>query len=163
MSQGTRTIAVAAVCLTAGVAAAKPSTRSEPERRVSPPIDVDDGNECPYALRGVKLEAGLDKRGVIFEFTNPRVEYVKDVREQLREAAELIQELSRKPVDQATVDPDAPRLPPLAISVKDIAFGARVVIHAVNVEDRAELRELAAGFAEFWEHSDCSMGDSVSV
>lgn len=156
MSQRTRTIAVAAVCLTAGVAAAKPS---------SPPVDVDvdDGNQCPYALRGVKLVAGLDKRGVIFEFTNPRVEYVRDVREQLREAAELIQELSRKPVDEATVDPDEPRLPPLSIAVKDIAFGARVVIHAMHAEDRAELRELAAGFAEFWEHSDCAVSDSISV
>lgn len=155
MRQATRTIALAAVCATASAANAKPAAQ--------PQLEIDDGNECPYAMRGVKLTAELDKQGVVFEFTNSRREYVKDVRAQLREAAELIQELSRLDVDESKLDPDAPRLPPLAITVKDIQSGARVVVHAMRRQDRAELRELAAGFAEFWVHSDCAVDDSISV
>lgn len=171
MRQPIRTIALAAVCMTAAASNlvdAKPQKQqAKPEPKVEQPrrqIEVDDGNQCPYAMRGVKLEASVDKEGVVFEFTNPRKEYVKEVRVQLREAAELIQELSRMEMDEAKLDPDVPRLPPLAIAVKDIQFGARVVIHAMRTQDRAELRELAAGFAEFWEQSDCSIdSNSVSV
>jgi hypothetical protein len=156
-------IALATVCLTATAATAKPAQRSKQQQPKQPELELDDGNKCPYAMRGVKLTAELDKHGVVFEFTNPHREYVKDVREQLREAAELIQELSRLEVDESKLDPDAPRLPPLAITVKDIQAGARVVVHAVRLQDRAELRELAAGFAEFWVHSDCAVDDSISV
>ncbi|MDX2093468.1 MAG: hypothetical protein SFX73_36830 [Kofleriaceae bacterium] len=165
MRQPIRTIALAAVCMTAGAANlvdAKPQKPAQAQPRT--PSEVEDGNQCPYAMRGVKLTASLDKEGVVFEFTNPRKEYVKDVRLQLREAADLIQELSRLEPDEHKIDPDVPRLPPMAIVVKDIQSGARVVIHAVRAQDRAELRELAAGFAEFWEQSDCSVeSDSVSV
>jgi hypothetical protein len=170
MRQPIRTIALTAVCLTAAAANlvdAKPQQQGKPEPRAEQPkprIEVEDDNQCPYAMRGVKLTASLDKEGVVFEFTNPRKEYVKEVREQLREAADLIQELSRMETVDAKADPDVPRLPPLAITVKDIQLGARVVIHAVRTQDRAELRELAAGFAEFWEQSDCSIeSGSVSV
>ena len=163
MRQATRTIALAALCVTATVANAKPSEPQQQQPSKQPQLELEDGNKCPYAMRGVKLTAELDKHGVVFEFTNPRREYVKDVRDQLREAAELIQELSRLDVDDSKLDPDAPRLPPLAITVKDIQSGARVVVHAVRMQDRAELRELAAGFAEFWVHSDCAVDESISV
>lgn len=173
MRQPIRTIALAAVCMAAGGTSTLVDAKPQPQGKAKPKpqaptprpeVEIEDGNQCPYAMRGVKLTAELDKQGVVFEFTNPRKEYVKDVRAQLREAAELLQELSRMQLDESKLDPDMPRLPPLAIAVKDIQFGARVVIHAVRSQDRAELRELAAGFAEFWEHSDCSItSNSVSV
>lgn len=104
------------------------------------------------------------KRGVAFKFTTPKKENVKELRELLTDAADVIEEHSKMTEEQrAVTDPAAAQIPPLDISVKNVGSGARVTIRAQRAEDIEPLREQARNFEEFWETSECVQGPTATM
>ena len=120
--------------------------------------------ECPEFLRGVDLSLQDVKRGVAFKFTTPKQENVKELRQLLTDAADVIEEHSKMTDEQrAMTDPAAAQIPPLDIAVKNVGSGARVTIRAQRAEDVEPLREQARNFEEFWETSECVQGPTARM
>ena len=117
------------------------------------PAHADEEQECPTAFQGALVVAAKVRQGVQLEFRNPNRSQVKDMRLQLREVAEMIEQQGT--LQQTVSDDDEVDFPPVDLAVKDIALGARVTVRAARMRDIPALRELAFGFAEFWKTSSC--------
>lgn len=114
-------------------------------------------NQCPEVLRGVAFVVRPVAGGVALEFTSPRQHEVPELREQLRDAA-LVIEMHSKASMQPVSDPaeTGVRIPPVEISVNDVAAGARVIIRAQRAGDLPALLELVGALEVFWARSDCN-------
>ena len=131
-----------------------PSQPSPPSQGV--PRPQTETNECPEVMRGVTLVLMPSDGGVTLDFTSPRAEMVAELRQQLREAAVVIERHSEAPPQSADpADSDSVTIPPLDISVNDVGSGARVVIRAERKEDINQLREIAQALEVMWLKSDC--------
>lgn len=115
---------------------------------------VDEEEECPLAFQGARVSAVKTTEGVALEFKNTNRAQLPLMRAQLREVADLIEERSTL-TQTASVD-EAVEFPPVDMAVKDIAHGARVTVRAARLRDIPALREIAFGFAEFWQRSPCT-------
>jgi hypothetical protein len=114
--------------------------------------------QCPTVLRGVALVIRPIAGGVALDFMTPRQHEVPALRGQLREAALVLEQHSKtflRPA-AATAEPRGVRIPPLDISVNDVAAGARVIIRTQRARDTPELLDLAHSLELFWERSDCN-------
>jgi hypothetical protein len=145
-------IAAAVAVLTASTAASAGPPKVVPYDEVR-----EEDRQCPEVMRGVALIFRPIPGGVILEFTSPRQHEVAELRQQLREAAIVIEQHSKAPirVSKSESEEEAARIPPLDISVNDVGAGARVVIRAQRARDVPELLELARALELFWAHSDC--------
>jgi hypothetical protein len=110
---------------------------------------------CPEVMRGVALVFRPIPGGIALEFSSPRQHEVPELRKQLREAALVVEQHSKAPMQVSAGDSESIRIPPLDISVNDVGAGARVVIRAQRARDVPELLELARALELFWAHSDC--------
>jgi hypothetical protein len=110
--------------------------------------------ECPMAFQGARVKATKLREGVAIEFRNTNRAQLQDMRDQLREVADMIEQQSTM-TQTASLD-DAVEFPPVDLAVSDIAQGARVTVRAARFRDIPALQELAFGFAEFWKSSPCS-------
>jgi hypothetical protein len=113
---------------------------------------------CPQVLRDVSLVARPTPDGVVLELTTGRPHAVAELRDQLRDAALLLERRSKARLRAAADAPGTARaaVPPLEISVSDVGAGARVVIRAQRARDLPELLELAYELELLWARSDCS-------
>ena len=125
---------------------------SQPEPSQEEPV-----LECPDAMRGMRVKAETVDGGVVLQITNPHTEYVTELRRELRIMAQVIEEHS-KTTNTAVLDPEAVRIPPVTITVRDVDSGVRVHIRAERAKDITQLRELALGFQQTWEGSECGQG-----
>jgi hypothetical protein len=114
--------------------------------------------QCPEVMRGVALVFRPITGGIAIEFSSPRQYQVPELRQQLREAAIVVEQHSKAPLPVSAIDedPEAARIPPLDISVNDVGAGARVIIRARRARDIPEILELARALELFWLHSDCN-------
>jgi hypothetical protein len=154
---------IPAACIAAavGTVAASPAPgRVGPRRLIQVPEGEDAPRQCPEALRGVSLELRPIRGGVALEFTSPRRLQVPGLREQLREAALVIEQYSRAQLRVAraadTAEAEPPSIPPLEISVTDVGAGARVLLRPQRARDLPELIELARTFELLWSRTDCN-------
>lgn len=115
---------------------------------------VEEEPDCPLVFIGVKVTTADVRDGVSIEFRNPNGANVEEMRAQLREVAQLLEDHGTQ-VQTTGADDEEVDFPPVDISVKNIARGARVTVRAARYRDIPVLRELAYGFAEFWETSPC--------
>lgn len=148
------------------VAQPRPMPQQEPVTPQQEPAtpQAEETAECPEFLRDVDLSIKDVKSGVTFQFTTPRKENVKELRELLTDAADVIEEHSNMSDQQrAMTDPAAPEIPPLDISVKNVNSGARVTIRAERSQDIEPLREQARNFEEFWDSSECVQGPTATM
>jgi hypothetical protein len=111
--------------------------------------------ECPPAFQGAKVTATKLPGGVSLEFKASHRALIPLLRGELREVAQLIEEHSTQ-TQTTGADDEQVDFPPVDLTVKDIALGARVIVRAGRFGDIPALRELAFGFAEFWKTSACS-------
>jgi hypothetical protein len=113
---------------------------------------------CPQVLRDVSLVARPMADGVVLELTTGRAHAVAELRDQLRDAALLLERRSKAPLRAAAEAPGTVRapVPPLEISVNDVGAGARVVIRAQRARDLPEILELVYELELLWARSDCS-------
>src|SRR5690242_19055955 len=74
-------------------------------------IDENDVEQCPEAFRGVRLDVKQTHDGVTLDFYNPNRASVAEMREQVREVAELIERHSLQ--TQATGLHDEGDIPPV--------------------------------------------------
>src|SRR5690606_9917555 len=72
----------------------QPTPQQDPAMPQQQP-QTDPAAECPEFLRGVDLSIQDVKRGVAFKFTTPRKENVKELRQLLTDAADVIEEHSK--------------------------------------------------------------------
>lgn len=142
-------IAAAAAALVAGT----PAGRAGPQRVIAIP---EVPRRCPPVLRGVSMVIQPVTGGVALELTAPRPQQVAELREQIRDAAMVVEKYSKAPPQGLLVEMEPARLPPLEISVNDVGAGARVVIRAQRARDLPELLELAHALELVWERSDCN-------
>jgi len=159
-------LAAAAAVLVTGPAAGRagpaagrfgPATGRAGPRRVIAPADLPEApRRCPEALRGVELALRPFPGGVVLAFTSPRLPQVPELREQLRQAALVIEMYSKAPNLGLAATPDQGRIPPLEISVSDVGAGALVVIRTQRARDLPELLDLARAVELLWSRSDCS-------
>jgi hypothetical protein len=110
--------------------------------------------ECPLAFQGARVLAVKTPEGVALEFKNSNTTQLPMMRAQLRELAVMIEQ--RSTLTQTSSVDDEVDFPPVDLGVRNIAQGARVTVRAARLRDIPALRELAFGFAEFWERSPCS-------
>lgn len=110
--------------------------------------------ECPPAFQGARVSAAKLPEGVSLEFRASSRAMIPLLRGELREVAKMIEEHSTQ--TQTSSADDEVDFPPVDLTVKDVAFGARVIVRAGRFGDIPALRELAFGFAEFWKTSACS-------
>jgi hypothetical protein len=114
-----------------------------------------DESECPAAFQGVQVSAAELRDGVSIDFRNPNRAHVRQMRVQLREVAEMLEQHGTQL--QTTGDEDEHvEFPPVDLDVKNITTGARVTVRAARLRDVPVIRELAFGFAEFWGESPCA-------
>jgi hypothetical protein len=132
---------IAASC---ALALAVPAYAQEP-----PPVE-----ECPEAFRGATVRAAKVPGGVRLEFRNGDKVRLVEMRQQLREISEMIEQHGTQ--QQTSSEQDEVEFPPVDIDVKDIVLGARVTVRASRLRDLPAIRELAFGFAEFWKTSACN-------
>jgi len=116
----------------------------------------EDARRCPEVMRGVALVFRPIEGGIVLEFTSPRQQQVPELRQQLREAAVVVEQHSKEPVPMDASEPEQVRIPPLDISVNDVGAGARVIIRAQRAGDIPEVLELARALEMFWLNSDCN-------
>ncbi len=114
-------------------------------------------DECPVAFQGARVKAKKAREGVVLEFKNPNRAQLQDMRDQLREVAQMIEQQSTL-TQTASLD-EPVEFPPVDLIVADIAQGARVTVRAARFRDIPALQEIAFGFAEFWKQSSCSMSN----
>jgi hypothetical protein len=149
-------IAAAAAALVAGT----PAGRAGPQRVIAGRQRViaipEVPRRCPPVLRGVSMEIQPISGGVVLELTAPRPQQVAELREQIRDAAMVVEKYSKAPPQGLLVEMEPARLPPLEISVNDVGAGARVLIRAQRARDLPELLELAHSLELVWERSDCN-------
>jgi hypothetical protein len=126
--------------------------------QVVPYEEAEAERQCPEVMRGVALVFRPIAGGVMLEFTSPRQHEVPELRQQLREAAVVVEQHSKAPMPASldAADPEAARIPPLDISVNDVGAGARVLIRAQRARVIPEVLELARALELFWLHSDCN-------
>lgn len=133
-----------------------------PRALAAPPVVIpDEARRCPEVMRGVSLELRPISGGVALEFTSGRTSQVAELREQLREAARVVEAHSKAPRHIHASNSERVRLPPLDISVNDVESGARVVVRAQRARDLPEVLELAHVLQLIWSRSDCH--DDISV
>lgn len=152
-------LAAAAAVLVTGLAAGRAGFavgRAGPRRVIAPPDLPAAPRRCPEALRGVELARRPFAGGVVLSFTSARLQQVPELREQLRQAALVIEMYSKVPNLGLEVAPEQGRIPALEISVNDVDAGARVVIRTQRARDLPELLELARALELLWSRSDCS-------
>jgi hypothetical protein len=104
-------------------------------------------DECPDVMRGMKFEITTIDGGVELHFTNPRTLLVDGMRQDLRTIAKLVE------VHSAS---GPAKIPPIEISVDDIASGASVRIKPIRPGDLVQVRQLAVVLQTVWEGSDCA-------
>lgn len=143
-------VAAAVAALTAGTVAIAGPPQVVP---YEPPQQ--EARRCPEVMRGVALIFRPIPGGIALEFSSPRQHEVPELRKQLREAALVVEQHSKAPMQVSVDDAESIRIPPLDISVNDAGAGARVVIRAQRARDVPELLELARALELFWAHSDC--------
>jgi hypothetical protein len=136
-----------------GVSSAQQAPLPEPQQ----PEQAEPVIECPEAMRGMEVKAETVDGGVVLQITNSRTEHVTELRRELRVMADVIEQHS-KTTNTAVHDPEAVRIPPVTITVRDVAAGVRVHIRADRPNDVMQLRELALGFQQTWEGSECGQG-----
>ncbi len=130
--------------------------------RAGPPVIIpDEARQCPEVMRGVSLVFRPISGGVALVFTSPRARQVDELRDQLREAAHVVEAHSKAVKHINASNSDQVRLPPLDISVNDVESGARVVVRAQRARDLPEVLELAHVLQLIWSRSDCH--DEISV
>ena len=117
-------------------------------------IAEDESEECPVAFQGARVKATKLREGVALEFKNTNRAQLQDMRDQLREVAQMIEQQSTL-TQTASLD-EPVDFPPVDLIVADIAQGARVTVRAARFRDIPALQEIAFGFAEFWKQSSCS-------
>lgn len=118
-------------------------------------IAEEEPEECPAAFQGARVKATKLREGVALEFKNTNRAQLQDMRDQLREVAEMIEQQSTL-TQTASLD-EPVDFPPVDLMVADIAQGARVTVRAARFRDIPALQEIAFGFAEFWKQSSCSV------
>jgi hypothetical protein len=91
--------------------------------------------------------------GVAIEFKNPNRDQVKDMRDQLRQVAIMLEQRSTQL--QTTSFDEPVDFPPVDLAVRDIVLGARVTVRAGRFRDIPAIRNLAFGFARYWKQSPC--------
>ena len=117
-------------------------------------IAEDVPDECPLAFQGASVKATKLREGVALEFKNTNRAQLQDMRDQLREVAQMIEQQST--LTQTASFDEPVDFPPVDLMVADIAQGARVTVRAARFRDIPALQEIAFGFAEFWKQSACS-------
>jgi hypothetical protein len=116
--------------------------------------DASEADECPAAFQGARVKATKLREGVSLEFKNTNRAQLQDMRDQLREVAQMIEQQST--LTQTASFDEAVEFPPVDLMVADIAQGARVTVRAARFRDIPALQEIAFGFAEFWKQSSCA-------
>jgi hypothetical protein len=119
------------------------------------PVHADE-SECPAPFQGVKVSAADIPDGVSLDFQNPNRAHVRQMRVQLREVAEMLEQHGTQ-VQTTGTDDEHVEFPPVDLDVKNITAGARVTVRAARLRDVPVIRELAFGFAEFWGESPCAV------
>jgi len=156
-------LAAAAVALAAGA----PDGRAGPREVSAGPREVSPGprrfialppapRQCPEIMRDVELVLRPVTGGISLEFTSQRPRQVAALRDQLRDAALVVETYSKLPERGLLLQPADSRIPPLEISVNDVGAGALVVIRAQRARDLPELLDLARAFELLWSRSDCN-------
>jgi hypothetical protein len=145
--------AATAILVATGFGVSSAQVPTEPEQ----PSQAEPAIECPEAMRGMQVKAETVDGGVVLQITSPHTEHVTELRRELRVMADVIEQHS-KTTNTAVHDPEAVRIPPVSISVRDVAAGVRVHIRADRPTDVTQLRELALGFQHTWEGSSCGQG-----
>ena len=119
--------------------------------------DASEADECPAAFQGARVKATKLREGVSIEFKNTNRAQLQDMRDQLREVAQMIEQQST--LTQTASFDEPVDFPPVDLMVADIAQGARVTVRAARFRDIPALQEIAFGFAEFWKQSSCSVSN----
>jgi hypothetical protein len=139
----------------AGTAHAQLAPRPVPDPQPTPEAaPAETSVECPEFVRGAELTVTNVDRGVAFEITTPRAESVADLRQLLRDLAQVVEAHA----DSATADAEALELPPVDIAVSDIPSGARIVVHTEGTNEISQVREHAREVDRFWQSSACING-----
>jgi hypothetical protein len=117
--------------------------------------------ECPPAFKGAKVTARLHPSGARLEFRSGNRATMALMRYQLREVATMLEEKGTK--RQTVSDTEEVEFPPVDIEVKNITAGALVTVRVTRLQDLTPIRELAFGFAEYWNSSMCGTPPMVSA
>ena len=126
----------------------------------APPEDDDQQQtECPEFVRGSTLSVKKVDRGVQLTIATPRPKNVRLLRAMTYQAAGYIESQQRAPSSEDDTVQEG--LPPLDLTVADIAGGARVSILAVNKSDVAMVREQANKLQQLWRFNVCVNGSQM--
>jgi hypothetical protein len=129
----------------------------------APPED-DQAAGCPDFVRGSTLSVRTVDRGVQLTLATPRADNVRLLRAMTHDAAGYIESKERGPRSSATEEEADPAvLPPLEITVADVAGGVRVSILAVDKADVGMVREEAKKLQQLWRVDVCVNGRQMRV
>lgn len=118
--------------------------------------DAEDTGEitsCPVPFQGARVTVVNVPDGVAIEFKNANRAQVKDMRDELRQVAIMLEQRSTQL--QTTSFDEPVDFPPVDLAVRDIVLGARVTVRAGRFRDIPAIRNLAFGFARYWKQSPC--------
>lgn len=117
--------------------------------------------QCPHFVRGSKLAVSNVDRGVAVRLTSAQSANVAQLRQMVREFQRVMEEqIAQQAAGSASGSAQA-QIPPLDISVKDVAGGAMVTVQAEHAEDVGRVRTQAHEVEAFWKESACITGKPV--
>lgn len=139
-----------------------PNTTPPPANRApqqTAPIQPEE--QCPHFVRGSKLAVSDVERGVSVKLTSAQSANVPQLRDMAREFERVMeQQIAQQSTENASGSAQG-RIPPLDISVKDVASGAVVTVLAEHSEDVGRVRKQAHEVESFWKSSACINGKAT--
>jgi hypothetical protein len=126
-----------------------------------------DQTNCPDFVRGSKLTVNEIDRGVQVTVTTPKSGSVQSLRTMTHNAAGYVESNERHgsaaPSKQGGQQAQQGQLPPLDITVTDIADGAKVNVKAKNSGDIPAVREQAKKLEKLWQTDACINGQQTAT
>jgi hypothetical protein len=114
--------------------------------------------QCPHFVRGSKLAVSDVDRGVSVRLTSAQSANVPQLRDMAREFQRVMEQQIEQQAAGSASGSAQGRIPPLDISVKDVAGGAVVTVRAEHSEDVGRVRKQAREVESFWKSSACITG-----